>query len=114
MSNILTKDEPIFPLNSAGIGTYEWSVLEGNMRWDNQMYALFGLERGSFSGKYNDFLALVDSSDRARVTQEIAAGLCKSEEFGSEFRRVRSNASAMRILEMRFKVRTEANDDARY
>jgi hypothetical protein len=46
------------------------------------MYALFGLERGGFSGKYNDFLALVDSSDCARLTQEIAAGLDKGVEFG--------------------------------
>ena len=113
MSN-MPRDDLVFPLYSAGIGTYEWDVLEGIMRWDTQMYALFGLEREGFSGKYQDFLALVDLSDRARLTQEIAAGLDKGEEFGSEFGIVPSCAPAMRFLEMRFKIRTSAEDKARY
>ena len=111
---MLTRDQLVFPLNSAGIGTYEWDVLKGIIRWDTQMYALFGLERGGFSGKYNDFLALVDSSDRERLTQEIAAGLHKVEEFGSKFRIVHSSTQAMRFLEMRFKVRTDAEDKRQY
>jgi two-component system, sensor histidine kinase and response regulator len=113
MSN-MPRDDLVFPLYSAGIGTYEWDVLEGIMRWDTQMYALFGLEREGFSGKYQDFLALVDLSDRARLTQEIAAGLDKGEEFGSGFGIVPSCAPAMRFLEMRFKIRTSAEDKARY
>src|ERR1700736_5882845 len=81
MSNMLSRDESVeqldFALKSAGMGVYSWDLLEGIMRWDTQMYALFGLEPGSFSGKYNDFLALVDSGDRPRLAQEIAAGLDK-------------------------------------
>ena len=72
---MLTGDELVFPLSSAGIGTFEWDVLEAIMQWDAQMYMLFGLEQGGFSGKFDDFLSLVDSSDRCRPTQEIAAGL---------------------------------------
>ena len=87
-----------FALKSAGMGVYSWDLLEGIMRWDTQMYALFGLEPGSFSGKYNDFLALVDSGDRPRLAQEIAAGLDKCAEFGSEFRIVHSCAAAVRFL----------------
>jgi two-component system sensor histidine kinase/response regulator len=111
---MLTREESAFPLNSAGIGTFEWEVLEGIMRWDTQMYELFGLERGGFSGKYGDFLALVDSSDRYRLSQEIAAGLSKVEEFGSQFRIVPSYPATMRLLEMRFKVCTVVENRARY
>ena len=114
MSDILPRDELIFPLKSVGIGTYEWDVLEGIMRWDAQMCVLFGLDPGSFSGKYNDFLALVDSNDRLRLTQEIAAGLYKAQEFGCEFRILSSRPTAMRYLEMRFKLRTGAENKARY
>jgi PAS domain S-box-containing protein len=84
------------------------------MRWDAQMYMLFGLERGGFPGKFDDFLSLVDSSDRCRLTQEIAAGLQKGEEFGSEFRIVPSCTRTMRLLEIRFKIRTDAKDKGRY
>ena len=111
---MLTGDELVFPLSSAGIGTFEWDVLEAIMQWDAQMYMLFGLERGGFSGKFDDFLSLVDSSDRCRLTQEIAAGLQKGEEFGSEFRIVPSCTTAMRLLEIRFKIRTDAKDKGRY
>ena len=118
MSNMLSRDESVeqldFALKSAGMGVYSWDLLEGIMRWDTQMYALFGLEPGSFSGKYNDFLALVDSGDRPRLAQEIAAGLDKCAEFGSEFRIVHSCAAAVRFLKMRVKVRTDAEDKARY
>jgi hypothetical protein len=31
------------------------------MLWDGRMHELFGIEPGSFSGKYVDFLALVHS-----------------------------------------------------
>jgi two-component system, sensor histidine kinase and response regulator len=114
MSHLLTKDELVFSLNSAGIGTYEWDVLEANMRWDLQMYTLFGLERGVFSGKYNDFLALVDSSDRARLAQEIAAGLYKGKDFGCEFGIVQCRGAAVRFIEMRVRVRTDAENKPRY
>ena len=111
---MLSRDELVFALKWAGIGTYDWNVREEIMRWDTQMYALFGLERGGFSGKYNDFLALVDSSDRARLTQEIAAGLDKGVEFGSVFQIVHSCGSAKRFLEMRFKVRADTEDKGWY
>jgi len=115
---MLSRDESVeqldFALKSAGMGVYSWDLLEGIMRWDTQMYALFGLEPGSFSGKYNDFLALVDSGDRPRLAQEIAAGLDKCAEFGSEFRIGHSCAAAVRFLKMRVKVRTDAEDKARY
>ena len=118
MSKMLSRDESVeqldFALKTAGMGVYSWDLLEGIMRWDTQMYALFGLEPGSFSGKYNDFLALIDSGDRPRLAQEIAAGLDKCAEFGSEFRIGHSCAAAVRFLKMRVKVRTDAEDKAWY
>jgi PAS domain-containing protein len=114
MSNMLSRDELVFALKWAGIGTYDWNVREEIMRWDTQMYALFGLERGGFSGRYNDFLALLDSGDCARLSQEIAAGLDKGVEFGSVFQIVHSCDSAKRFLEMRFKVRADTEDKARH
>src|SRR5580692_5407274 len=114
MSNMRTRDELVFPLNSAGIGTFEWDVLQAIMRWDTQMYTLFGLEQGGFSGKYDDFLSLVDSSDRKRLTEDIAVGLHKGKDFGSEFRIIPSDNRAMRTLEMRLKIRIYAEDNAQY
>ena len=115
---MLSKDELVeeldFALKAGGMGAYRWDLSGGIMRWDSQMYALFGLQPGSFSGKYDDFLALVDSGDRQRLAQEIATGLDKCSEFGSEFRTAHSSASAARFVEMRAKVQSDAEDKARY
>jgi hypothetical protein len=50
MCNTLSRDEVMerldFALKSAGIGAYGWDLPEGIMRWDTQMYVLFGLEPG--------------------------------------------------------------------
>ena len=114
MSEIPTNDEPVFSLNSAGIGTCEWAVTERTMQWDSQMHVLFGLEPGLFSGRYDDFLALVDSSDRDRLTREIATGLGQGGDFGCGLQIALPSTRATRSLEMRFKVRPEAEDKARY
>jgi PAS domain S-box-containing protein len=114
MSEIPTNDEPVFSLYSAGIGTCEWDVTARTMQWDSQMHLLFGLEPGLFSGRYDDFLALVDSSDRDRLNREIATGLGQGGDFGCGFRIALPSTRATRSLEMRFKVRVEAEDKARY
>ena len=114
MSEIPTNDEPVFSLNSVGIGTCEWAVTERTMQWDSQMHVLFGLEPGLFSGRYDDFLALVDSSDRDRLTREIATGLGQGGDFGCGLQIALPSTRATRSLEMRFKVRPEAEDKARY
>src|ERR1700676_2474094 len=113
MSNMLSRNELVCAIEWAGIGTYDWNVSEGVMRWDTQMCAFFGLKQEDFSGKYNDFLALVDPADRARVTQEIVAGVEKGVEFGSEFQIAPSCGSAGRFVEIRFKLRLN-EDNARY
>ena len=51
-------------------------------------------------------IALVDSKDRARLTEEIVAGLNKGIDFGSEFQIAPFCGSEMRFLQMCFKVRS--------
>jgi PAS domain S-box-containing protein len=74
------------------------------MLWDGRMHELFGIAPGSFSGKYVDFLALVHSEDRPKVAREITTALGERSEFVVAFRIVRPSDSAVRFLEMSFKV----------
>jgi two-component system, sensor histidine kinase and response regulator len=120
MSDIPSRHEAMehleFALKSAGMGAWVWDLGEENMRWDAQMHSLFQLAQGTFSGKYQDFLALVDSGDRPRMAQEIAACLedDKPTEFSSEFQLVPTDGTALRFLAMRFEVRTNSEDKSRY
>jgi two-component system, sensor histidine kinase and response regulator len=73
----------------------------------------FGLEPGLFPGSYNDFLALVDCSDRDRLSREIAAGLERGYDFSCQFQIVPFSDPG-RSLETRFKVRTDTEDKAQF
>ena len=86
------------------MGAFDCDLAGGTMLWDGRMHELFGIEPGSFSGKYVDFLALVHSEDRPKVAREITTALGERSEFVVAFRIVRPSDSAVRFLEMSFKV----------
>jgi PAS domain-containing protein len=100
-----------FALKTAGMGAYTWDLVEGTMHWEAQMYSLFGVEPGGFSGRFDDFLSLLVPEDRARVAEEIAAGLDKGAEFQTEFRILHS--PVVRLFEMRAKILVDADGKAK-
>ena len=107
-------EELDFALKSGGMGAYGWDLLEGIMRWDTQMYALFGLQPREFLRQVRRFPRARGFRDRQRLAQEIAAGLDKCRRIRQRVWIAHSSASAVRFLEMRVKVRTDAEDKARY
>jgi two-component system, sensor histidine kinase and response regulator len=105
----LTRDELVehisFVLRTARIGLFDWDMASGTMRWEGRVYDLFGIQPENFPDKYQDFLALVEPSDRLRLAQQIATAVDKNAEFEGQFRVVRKSDGATRLLEMRFQVR---------
>jgi PAS domain S-box-containing protein len=91
------------------MGAFDCDLAAGTMLWDARMHELFGITSGSFSGKYVDFLALVHSEDRPKVVREITTALGERSEFVVEFRIVRPSDSAVRFLEMSFKVPSDTD-----
>ncbi len=73
-------------LKAAGMGAWEWDVLEDSMEWDARMHQLFGLEPGGFGGRYDDFLALVHPGDRERLAQALCFSDRPDPGQDSEFR----------------------------
>ena len=73
-------------LACARMGTWEWTLGPQSLHWDRQMHLLFGIEPGSFGGRHEDFLALLDPRDRDRVAAEMNAALEQCAEFDGEFR----------------------------
>jgi len=84
------------------------------MWWDGRMHELFGIKPGGFSGKYDDFVALVEFEDRPRLArEEITATLIERPEFEVEFRIVRPFDCAIRFLKMGAKVHFDAQGKPR-
>ena len=90
------------------MGVFDCDLAGRTMLWDARMHELFGVEPGSFSGRYDDFLALVHFEDRPRLAREIAAALGTRPECELEFRVISPSDCAVRFLEMGFKIRTDA------
>lgn len=91
-------------LSCAHMGTWDWDLASYSMRWDRQMHSLFGIESGTFGGRYEDFLRRIEQTDRVRVAQEVASMLEKCSDFDGEFRVIWPSDGSMHTLRMRAKI----------
>ena len=105
-------------LKAAGIGT--WSISDGQIQWDDDMYPLFGLKPGSFSGDYTDLLELIHPVDRENISRLVREQLSDNSEPGRsaradlwdiEFRTVRPDGEAC-TLTARGRIYRENSGDA--
>lgn len=56
----------------AGVGSFDYELDSGAISWSPGMHRLFGLAPGSFGGRLEDYLELVDPAERETVQREIA------------------------------------------
>lgn len=57
--------------NFAGIGTWDWNILTGELHWSDQVASLFGYDAGTVETSYASFIAAVHPEDRRMVTDAI-------------------------------------------
>ena len=68
------------------IGTFEWNLQTGEITWTQELEALYGLEPGSFGGKYENWTQLLHPDDIAKTKEEIAKVTNSGGELDIEFR----------------------------
>ncbi|MGG6287208.1 hybrid sensor histidine kinase/response regulator [Leptolyngbya sp. AN03gr2] len=73
-------------LEAACMGTWEWNILTGEIIWSANMEPLFGLEPGSFDGRFETFANCLHPNDRDRVLNAITDAISLGEPFELEFR----------------------------
>jgi PAS domain S-box-containing protein len=93
-----------FALKSARLGTFTYDFPTGIMHWDARMHELLGVGPADFSGKYNDFVALVHFEDRPKMAEQLVTGLRNCDEYSVKFRVPSPLVPADRFFEMGFKV----------
>jgi two-component system, sensor histidine kinase and response regulator len=104
-----TRERLEFALKSARLGTFAYDFSTGTMQWDARMHELLGVEPADFSGRYDDFVALVHFEDRPKMAEQMAAALSKCPEYAVEFRVPSSLAPVIRFFEMSFKVHSRTD-----
>jgi signal transduction histidine kinase/CheY-like chemotaxis protein len=71
---------------AAGIGVWEYEVESGALRWDAQMFTLFGVDPASFRGTLADFDRRLHPADRERVLDALWRGMHDDAPLEVEFR----------------------------
>ena len=92
---------------SAHIGIWDWHVAENEMFWDPQMFALYGIGEGAFSGAYDAWQKGLHPGDRERAEAQIKVALAGARDFHSEFRVQWPNGQVRHIEAHGLVLRTE-------
>ncbi|HET6468936.1 MAG TPA: PAS domain S-box protein, partial [Geminicoccaceae bacterium] len=60
-----------FTIEAARVGTWDWDMTTGHVRWSDNLEAIHGLPPGSFGGDFESVLADVHPDDRDRVMEAV-------------------------------------------
>jgi PAS domain S-box-containing protein len=55
----------------AGFGNWQWDILNNVVRWSDELYTIYGLERTSFKATFEGYQELLHPDDRERVIEGI-------------------------------------------
>jgi PAS domain S-box-containing protein len=91
------------------IGSWELDLQTGELMWSDQVYAIFGVERGAFAHTQEAFFRLVHADDRAALAEAQAATLARSGPLSVEHRIIRPDGE-LRYLHERAEIVAEADD----
>lgn len=73
-------------VDAGGVGAFDWDLVTGELRWDDRLLDLFGLDRDAFAGTIEAFRACVHPEDRVRVESALRAAIDTCGTFESEYR----------------------------
>ncbi|HEY9145456.1 MAG TPA: PAS domain S-box protein, partial [Thiobacillus sp.] len=95
----------------AGLGSWEWDIISGELRWSDGIYRIFGLSPEGSGATYATFIQLVHPDDRARVEQAVKVSVEHARPYRIEHRVVRPDGSE-RVVQERGEVTLDANGNA--
>jgi PAS domain S-box-containing protein len=82
----LTSERLSIATQGAGIGIWDWDLVDNLSTWDDEMYRLYGMERESLGCDYDDWLQVLHSEDVESIKSAIESALRGETEFDCEFR----------------------------
>lgn len=73
-------------LEASRMGTWDWNIQTGQIRWSPNLESMFGLEPGTFDGSFAMFADRLHPGDRDRVIAAIDHAVATGEDYDIEFR----------------------------
>ncbi|MFK8051538.1 MAG: PAS domain-containing protein [Woeseiaceae bacterium] len=76
----------VLALDASGVGVWDWDIQSDVLIWDDQMYALYGIEADDFSGAFEAWQNGLHPEDRQSAEEEIQQAIAQKEKFFATFR----------------------------
>lgn len=74
---------------AANVGVWDWDIRTRNLSWSKELYTMFGLEPGSFTLSFENWIEYIHSDDRERIRRAAEQALNEGREFEEEYRIIR-------------------------
>lgn len=105
------KEQLVEAQEIAHIGSWEWDVRTGDLRWSDEMYRIYGVDPDDFEPTSDTVSALVHPDDLYKTTQITERSRVTGESFSYEFRIVRPSGEFVHVL-ARGKAVTDGTGEA--
>lgn len=93
----LTPQRLSLATRTAGIGTWEWDIVQDKLIWDEQMFVLYGIPQDSLEGDYKTWRTSIHPKDLQQVEKEIQMALRGEKDLNAGFRVCRPDATIRHI-----------------
>lgn len=77
-----------FALDAASMGTWDWDILAGTVRWSDNLERIHGLPPGTFDGTFDSYTREIHPDDRDRVMAAVNRALEEGVPYEVEYRLV--------------------------
>ncbi|MDH5669747.1 MAG: PAS domain S-box protein [Nitrospira sp.] len=81
-----TEERLRLSTDAAQIGVWDWDVATGALYWDEQMFAIYGIEKPLFSNAYRDWRNALLPDDVPQTEEDLQAALRNERPFDTSFR----------------------------
>lgn len=71
---------------AGGIGIWEYDVINNKLKWDDEMYRIYGITAETFGGAYESWRQGLHPDDVKRSNEEVEAAIRGEKDFDTEFR----------------------------
>lgn len=73
-----------FVIEMSGIGIWVWNVKNNTLKWNDNMFRIFGKDKASFKGEYSDFGNCLHPEDKERIDGLLLSNLPYTKDKYSE------------------------------
>jgi PAS domain S-box-containing protein len=84
---------------AAGVGTWDWDIGSGEIRWSEQNFRLHGLDPAAGPPSYDDWREAVHPDDRDHANAAVLAAIARREDFDTEYRVMLPDGSVRWLVE---------------